>query len=409
MEKHRKDKDVSKSKKKHKKHKKNKKSKKYDAEGKEKVSSKKHKKHRKRHKSSDEYSSDANNDKDRDKGDTPILWNRQEPIKETPISSLNTKFTEIMKSNGHFVVANSPTTKFLSSQQQSKNGSSGCSSTKHSGVNKIPTDPKKLVEFITQSLDPNVPSMQIVSSESESDTVQDVDSPDVAVIEDDELNLEELMKQKALLQARLGGYAVSDTESENSKKTPMMLESKIEENKIVEKPKNKRGSSVNNDVILLDDSSNEISAKQSSPPRKRQRNSRSKSKERTHRASESVRDRGTSIRDSDKTAKTRRSDNDNRFKEDLRREIDRDKERNRSPKHQSASSPRSKHHGTSSLQKQPGASVASKLNTSTSRSGANSPISKSRTTIPQEWSKQYSATSSSYNRDRPVCVAPFHT
>lgn len=43
----------------------------------------------------------------------------------------------------------------------------------------------------------------------------DDDSPDVAIIED-ELNLEDLMKQKALLQARLGAY-ISDTEGDESR------------------------------------------------------------------------------------------------------------------------------------------------------------------------------------------------
>lgn len=43
----------------------------------------------------------------------------------------------------------------------------------------------------------------------------DVASPDLAIIEDD-LNLDELMKQKALLQARLGAY-MSDTEGDDSR------------------------------------------------------------------------------------------------------------------------------------------------------------------------------------------------
>lgn len=224
-----KEKDSSKSKKKHKKHKKNKKSSKYDDESKERSGgSKKHKKHRKRHKSDDE--SDSETDKNTKHEHVQNAKNEREVIakvlpamrkeldlaaKPATTSTLNTKFTQIMKSNGHVVVPKSLT---------SKNGN-GATSAKHN-TTKIPTDPNKLVELITQSLDSNVPSMQIVSSESDSDSVQDVDSPDVAVIEDDELNLEELMKQKALLQARLGNFATSDTEGEVTPavKTPAIVE-----------------------------------------------------------------------------------------------------------------------------------------------------------------------------------------
>lgn len=220
-----KDKDPSKSKKKHKKHKKNKKSSKYENDSKERSgSSKKHKKHRKRHKSNDESNSDTelpakhaivqNAKTEREVIVKPLPVVRSSEldvtVKTIAATTLNTKFTQIMKSNGHVVVPKTLTT--------TKNGNDA--SAKHSSSSsnistaRIPTDPSKLVELITQSLDSTVPSMQIVSSESESDSVQDVDSPDVAVIEDDELNLEELMKQKALLQARLGNYAMSDTEGE---------------------------------------------------------------------------------------------------------------------------------------------------------------------------------------------------
>lgn len=231
-----KDKDASKSKKKHKKHKKNKKSSKYDNDSKERSgSSKKHKKHRKRHKSDDESNSDtelpaqhddvrnAKNEREVIVKPLPAVRNVEVEVTAKPIvTSLNTKFTQIMKSNGHVVVAKTLTT---------KNGNGASASAKqgsnsHTSAAKIPTDPSKLVELITKTLDSTVPSMQIVSSESESDSVQDVDSPDVAVIEDDELNLEELMKQKALLQARLGNYAVSDTEGEATPalKTPVVVE-----------------------------------------------------------------------------------------------------------------------------------------------------------------------------------------
>jgi len=57
--------------------------------------------------------------------------------------------------------------------------------------------------------------MEVVSSGSESPVVQpDINSPTVSIIEDD-LNLEDLMRQKALLQASLGAY---NSESEGEKK-----------------------------------------------------------------------------------------------------------------------------------------------------------------------------------------------
>lgn len=215
----------SKSKKKHKKHKKHKKSKKHETDDKDRTSGKKHKKHRKRSPSSDD-SSDANSNKSPVKTKTISLISSNKgdtgDIKLPPQSTttLNTKFTEIMKSNGHIVVAKLPTAAAATTWSTStRNGDSNNSerrpekfkiearvaTTATNNSNRIPTDPNKLVEFITKSLDQNV-STQIVSSASESESIHDVDSPDVTVIEDleDDLNLEELMRQKALLQARLG-------------------------------------------------------------------------------------------------------------------------------------------------------------------------------------------------------------
>lgn len=368
-----KDKDPSKSKKKHKKHKKNKKSSKHDNDSKERSGSgKKHKKHRKRHKSDNESNSDSDMPAKHDDAKSAKI-EREVIVKALPvarstesdvlaksaISTLNTKFTQIMKSNGHIVVPKTLTT---------KNGNEA--SARHTttavaaATIKIPTDPSKLVELITQSLDSTVPSMQIVSSESESDSVQDVDSPDVAVIEDDELNLEELMKQKALLQARLGNYAMSDTEGEATPalKTPAVVE--LAKAPIIRTNGNfefnhdfcssistlceflaaKRPAPIptpaatNNDVILLDDSSNDATVAKQSPPKKQRRSSRSRSRERIAKAPvKSDRERvsgagGGGGRENDR--RNRRSDNDNRFKEDLRQEIDRDKERNNRDQHQ---------------------------------------------------------------------------
>lgn len=338
----------SKTKKKHKKHKKNKKSKKHDVDGKERISSKKHKKHHKKSRSSEEFSSDSNNSgiiKTRIEPTVSINRNDTE-IKLTPqtTSTLNTKFTEIMKSNGHIVVAKAPITKY-----NNENGADASGKLRDL-TTKIPTDPNKLVEFITKSLDPNT-STQVVSSASDSDTVRDVDSPDVAVIEEeDDLNLEELMRQKALLQARLGGIVMSDTESEASHRTPpsignnklILNDNKTNDKTIILK---RSADTVNNDVILLDDSSNDASNdKPLLPPKKKIRNSRSRSKERVQKERNTGNSRNNrdnrDIREIDKSTKNRRSDLENRYKEDLRKEIDRDKERNRTSPKRSNSKPR---------------------------------------------------------------------
>lgn len=324
----------SKNKKKHKKHKKHKKSKKHDGDEKEKEkeksSSKKHKKHHRR--SNDEYSSDLNNDLNSSKCKLSATTSvASTTTKSETGSTLNSKFTEIMKSNGHVVIAKAPITKFNSA-------SNGANESKANISNKIPTDPNKLVEFMAKSLDPNT-STQVVSSASESDSIHDADSPDVAVIEEDDLNLEELTRQKALLLARLGGIAMSEDEGDKSN-TPGVKSKSANNNKPIDKSKLKRPSNEPvNDVILLDDSSNDVPDKRS-PPRKKQRgSSRSRSRDRSNKV-DSSRDRSNN-RDNRKTSKIHRNDNDNRYKEDLRKEIDRDKERNRSsPK------PTHKHHST---------------------------------------------------------------
>lgn len=208
---------------------------------------------------------------------------------------------------------------------------------------KISTDPTELVEMITKSLNPKVPALEIVSSESDSEgIIDDVDSPDVAVIED-ELNLEDLMKQKAMLQARLGDIV---SESDNEDEHRPVLKSK--------KPVA--------DVILLDDSSGEALMRKSATGKKRPKsvqpsrdgkpvvaavlpreNRRESSRERylreererqkirrsdveSRRSDIDVRRSDIDVRRNDMEA--RRSDGDNRFKEDLRREIDRVKGRN---------------------------------------------------------------------------------
>lgn len=177
----------------------------------------------------------------------------------------------------------------------------------------------------------------------------DMASPDVVVIED-ELNLEELMKQKELLQARLGAY-MSDTDHEATA-TPMGIPARHDWGRNGDR----KGESNKNDVILLDDSSGEritkrVSSNQSHrqpdqsaklpaqyqqnamPSRKPAR--RSASAER--RNSRSNRDRansgerstavGRQAQPQQQASDRNRRDYDNRKKEDLRRELDRDKER----------------------------------------------------------------------------------
>lgn len=175
----------------------------------------------------------------------------------------------------------------------------------------ISTDPDELVNLIKKTIETSQTIQPtVVSSASDSEGVieDDCESPDVAVIENDEddYNLDELMKQKELLQARL--CDITDSDNDHST-TP----------KVSKAPAIK--AKIDPDVIFLDDSSpdnrKEIKrAKKSSP--------------------EKINAKETSIKESpvlkggdDKRRtddRNRRRDNDNRFKEDLRREINREKD-----------------------------------------------------------------------------------
>lgn len=295
VKRHRSDHEHSKSKKKHKKHKKHKRSGKGENDERVRSSSGKHKKHRKRHRS--------NNDSSSDSAIEEIIVKKSDETVAKSSSTLDTKFTEIMKSNGHVAA---PPKKFSEPNRSTS----------------IPTDPTKLVELITKSLDPKAePSTHVVSSESESDSVHEVDSPDVAVIEDDELNLEELMRQKALLQARLD-LSEEDGETFTPTKAPAEIMKKQPEkpNEKILAPA-KRSPNIDTDIILLDDSSNDQVQKASEPVKKR-RGSRSKSKDKQIPKPFTKYERERSPRE-----RARRSENDNRFKEDLRREINREKDR----------------------------------------------------------------------------------
>jgi serine/threonine-protein kinase PRP4 len=133
--------------------------------------------------------------------------------------------------------------------------------------------------------------------------IEDCESPDVAVIED-ELNLDELMRQKALLQARLGD-CLSDSEPEEAPKAPLKEVKRKSES----------------DVILLDSSpehqKSTVTVEKRAPVRKE--------------VAKDKKEREPSPRSERKRIEDRRKrDNENRHKEDLRREINRDKETERS-------------------------------------------------------------------------------
>lgn len=101
------------------------------------------------------------------------------------------------------------------------------------------SDPDEVVSFISAGLT-NKHSLEVISSESDDDEVVpevdcDSDAINVDVIEAD-MDLEELMKQKELLQAQL---AKAETESSASPDT---------------RNDNKNGKPVEDEVILLDDS-----------------------------------------------------------------------------------------------------------------------------------------------------------
>jgi serine/threonine-protein kinase PRP4 len=190
---------------------------------------------------------------------------------------------------------------------------------------KIPTDPSKLVEILTKSIDRSGgPSLEIVSSESEESegfVEADCASPDFAVIDvEDELNLDELMRQKALLQARLGAYQ-SETDDTDGKDSAR---------KLLQKSKDDKKSSVS-DVILLDDSSGEFSAKKKKTAHLSRRDTKSV-RTGSNRKDTVIIDRDSpppsnnQARDGDRS-RSRKGDTENRYKEDLRTEIDRDRDR----------------------------------------------------------------------------------
>ncbi|XP_075147453.1 pre-mRNA processing factor 4 kinase isoform X2 [Haematobia irritans] len=151
--------------------------------------SKKHKKHKKSNKSDKSHKKHKKSSKKRSRrqsGSSDSTGSEKEMIVEKKKTGvLNEKFTEIM-------------------EKVKKD------------VPNLPTDPCSLVKEITKTIQNKVlPTMEVASSGTESECPVDDTSPVVSIIEDD-LNLEDLMKQKALLQARLGAY-MSDTEGDDSR------------------------------------------------------------------------------------------------------------------------------------------------------------------------------------------------
>ncbi|XP_067648548.1 serine/threonine-protein kinase PRP4 homolog [Eurosta solidaginis] len=163
--------------------------------------SKKHKKHKKSFKGDRSHKKHKKSKKRTHKQSESSM---SEDVGEKRHScGLNTKFTEIMQK-----VINEPI--IIHRDDQLANGSRFVITKPN-----MQTDPFSLVQEITKTIQNNImPTMEVVSSGSESEVPIDVASPDVAIIEDD-INLDELMKQKALLQARLGAY-LSETDGEDS-------------------------------------------------------------------------------------------------------------------------------------------------------------------------------------------------
>ncbi|XP_053672381.1 serine/threonine-protein kinase PRP4 homolog [Anopheles nili] len=187
----------SSSSRKHKKHKRHKKSSKSDKADKQ-HKSKKHKKHKRKHRAEDD---------DNDSSSEGELTKNGDPVCSDP-RKMEQAF-RIAKQSGENDLREVRSLDIDNTTTRLKNnGSAKVMPEKRKGH--ISTDPDKLVLMLTQDLDKR--KEDVVSVESESDGVaeEDAPSPDVAVIEDDELNLEDLMRQKALLQARLGEYATDE-------------------------------------------------------------------------------------------------------------------------------------------------------------------------------------------------------
>lgn len=149
-------------------------------------------------------------------------------------------------------------------------------------------------------------TLEVVSSESESEPAQeDCPSPEVTIL-DDEMNLDELMKQKELLQAHLGAYLSESSDAPTTPPINISIKSSPE-------------------IIMLDDLSNDEPSK-------------SKQKDRTrhssHTSNDQRKDSKRKLSDSKKSSdddKTRHSASSKKTKreEDLRSVLDREDRKKR--------------------------------------------------------------------------------
>ncbi|XP_017135667.1 serine/threonine-protein kinase prp4 [Drosophila miranda] len=314
--------------KKHKKHKKSTSSK----SDKEKHVHKRHKKSKKRH----HHHSESSHDSD---------GTEHPSAKQQKSYGLSEKFSEIM-------------------QKASRNGAELCISS-----SKLQTDPCSLVEEITKTIQNKVlPVLEVASSSSESDVPMDVASPIIAAIIEDELNLEDLMKQKALLQARLGAYMSDPDADERSE--PNSRAQSVQSKQIASKGQsqplfqpqatatsknvNNKQSSIHNsnesDVILLDDSSGGQRTPSPTPEKRRRqapaspaaprsrvrgdtvlgrRERRSRDRDQARSRTPPRRRMEEQIRPRSQSSQRRNHQQNNRNMEDLRQEINRDKQRER--------------------------------------------------------------------------------
>ncbi|XP_052862498.1 serine/threonine-protein kinase PRP4 homolog [Anopheles cruzii] len=184
---------------KHKKHKRHKKSSKSDRADKV-YKSKKHKKHKRKHREED-GAADGNSTTD---GEPSRNGSKVADVRIQELPVIKPKPIQLESDESERVrPKNNGSTRVVVVEKRKEH---------------ISTDPDKLVHLLTKELDKHKEDVVSVESESDETAVEDAPSPDVAVIEDDELNLEELMRQKALLQARLGEYA-TDEEDESANNT----------------------------------------------------------------------------------------------------------------------------------------------------------------------------------------------
>ncbi|XP_035786184.1 serine/threonine-protein kinase PRP4 homolog [Anopheles albimanus] len=181
----------------------------------------------------------------------------------------------------------------------------------------ISTDPDKLVHLLTQELEKSKEDVVSLESESEGSAVEDAPSPDVAVIEDDELNLEELMRQKALLQARLGEYASDEEEPEGRNRSSRSVPAK----------KAKVDGQADGVITIIDGDSTPDDADQ--PVRKASAGSANRASRGTKHDLSASSGTGRSLNESDKRMK----DQQEQRAKHAERERDRDRERARDERH----------------------------------------------------------------------------